>query len=926
MKKLLSIVIIALAFLPLISHAQDIILIGTTINLTVVNQTDGGDGIFHYDVNDDFNGQKYDSFDITTAGQNGSHTGSIFSFFPGNIVFNILETAPVDWHVKDVTCSGDGLITTGSSSSHENVFVTASPFANIICVFNNENAVSKIPVLIVPGILGTEIKRGNQKLWADLDSMIYGGNGDSFMDPLAFFSNLQPVDSGVSIDKVIQVATGTPETFLNFDYTKNLTNLLTSPEVGYVENQNLFTFPYDWRYGVMGGDEINVKALKQKIADIMSQTRSDKVDVIAHSTGGLLLKKYVMENPSDHHIGKAIMVGVPNLGTPKAVKVLTQGDSFGVLGLNDEEIKKIIRNMPVAYELLPDQTYVDRFGNFIRTIEGTAQISKDLTFQESKDFLINDHGFNAMALASATTLHSLEFDNFDLRINGVDTYNIVGCKSGTFGTLVEGRLTTDGVTTRTNFIPKLRTGDSTVPKDSADTLPVDNDKKFYAIKAVHGKMLSANGIRQEIVNLLTGSSLPTGSNVISSAALAQNSASCALKGKKVSIFSPVDVSVSDADGSRLGVAPDGSLQNDVPGADFEIFGDHKFLFLPDDDGQSYSINLYGSGTGTFTLTSSEVVDGVATQTDVFSNLPVTPALSGTVNISSTDQTTLVIDNGSGVQTVAPSAIINGEQANDVVSPVTVAMIIGSQGKPGFYRSDVNISLSVIDPIIARHENETSGILKTVYHLDGGSPQDYSSATPIHVAKEGAHTLVFFSTDKAGNNETEQTLNFTIDKTAPDVTIQFDPARKDLKFSGTDNISTVSSISVTDNDDLITLTDEAGNTTELILKEKSRKKKLQADIRALHYNGVAADLSRNEMSFGWQFDKQGNLNELHQKVKSRKDFVIKAEYENGLPVHSGWQAGRTKLEGRDKGGKISKTLPGLVLLAVKTSNGDLMWGY
>jgi triacylglycerol esterase/lipase EstA (alpha/beta hydrolase family) len=54
----------------------------------------------------------------------------------------------------------------------------------------------------------------------------------------------------------------------------------------------------------MGGDEINVKALKGQIDYILNQTdagkAAGKVDVIVHSTGGLVLKKYVQEHPTDH--------------------------------------------------------------------------------------------------------------------------------------------------------------------------------------------------------------------------------------------------------------------------------------------------------------------------------------------------------------------------------------------------------------------------------------------------------------------------------------------------------------------------------------------------------------------------------------------------------------------------------------------------
>ena len=75
------------------------------------------------------------------------------------------------------------------------------------------------------------------------------------------------------------------------DYSDHLVKEFVAQ--GYVKDTDLFTFPYDWRYGV---DEDTVAKLKQKIADVLKTSEADKVDIVAHSTGGLIVKKYVMES------------------------------------------------------------------------------------------------------------------------------------------------------------------------------------------------------------------------------------------------------------------------------------------------------------------------------------------------------------------------------------------------------------------------------------------------------------------------------------------------------------------------------------------------------------------------------------------------------------------------------------------------------
>jgi len=62
---------------------------------------------------------------------------------------------------------------------------------------------SKTPVLIVPGVLGTDIKKGDEKLWANVLRMA-GDPGDQFMDPLQFQPDLIPLDNSLSLGDVVK--------------------------------------------------------------------------------------------------------------------------------------------------------------------------------------------------------------------------------------------------------------------------------------------------------------------------------------------------------------------------------------------------------------------------------------------------------------------------------------------------------------------------------------------------------------------------------------------------------------------------------------------------------------------------------------------------------------------------------------------------
>jgi photosystem II stability/assembly factor-like uncharacterized protein len=61
----------------------------------------------------------------------------------------------------------------------------------------------------------------------------------------------------------------------------------------------------------------------------------------------------------------------------------------------------------------------------------------------------------------------------------------------------------------------------------------------------------------------------------------------------------------------------------------------------------------------------------------------------------------------------------------------------------------------------------SGVANTSYRLDGGQLTSY--AAPIQVSANGAHSLVYSSTDQAGNQQAEVTRSFTLDLANNDVT-------------------------------------------------------------------------------------------------------------------------------------------------------------
>lgn len=712
---------------------------------------------------------------------------------------------------------------------------------------------TKTPVLIVPGTLATDIYKGNDLLWLNIIKMVET-NDDRFMDPLGFNQDGTPIDSSLTLGQVLDK----PDT--SFDYSQALVNDFS--EQGYFRNQQLFLFSYDWRNYI---EENANGPLRQKIDELASSSPIGKIDIIAHSQGGLLIKRLLFDHPEyKDKIQKLIFVGTPNLGAPLSFKVLREGDQLGikylkVLGLDPEEIKRISQNMPSIYEMLPSVQYFNHYPGY------WGELERHL-FSSNREILYNysdtkqrlkDEGFNSMLLDKNDTFHAFNYDQFDFTNMGIDVYNIAGCQSPTYGGVINKSLGRDKII----WVP----GDQTVPLKSASN--IINTQLIYSLDANHSTMLTDEGIRHKIINLITGSNLSTPN-------LTDNITDCHFDGTIVESHSPVNLHIYDSQGRHVGPRADGGFDSEISNVGYDTLGHENFAFLPK-DGQ-YSVKLVATSAGSFSFNSTIIRDGQALSMAYYDQVSISSSSVAQIGLDLNNNQPIQLDtNGDGTidQTVQPSAILDASQSQDLIPPVSTSTITGIIGQPGFYRSDVSISLSAQDPVIPGHESETSGVLKTQYNLDNAGWIDYASTTPIAVSTEGSHTLVFFSTDRAGNNESEQSISFTIDKTPPEFAVQYDLTAKDFKYSAQDNLDSNPTIACTSSNCI--LTDQAGNQTVAKFVKTSLLFSQNLTIKSLSYNGVNASLPINGVlvSVVSQNNRLKSFNQMFYLAKNSQIFSI-----------------------------------------------------
>ncbi len=728
---------------------------------------------------------------------------------------------------------------------------------------------AKNPVLIIPGIAGTELYNGTDLIWADLNEMKFNFNNDQFItDNLDLDSNGQPIVSLV-VGNVIKEAT---------DLLVFKINIFNDLETVLVNNNykiahDLFYFPYDWRLNLDNSKDL----LRAKIEDIKSQTGAQKVDIIAHSMGGLLVDDYI-NSYGKSSIDKLIFVGTPHLGAPKSARVLLEGDNVGIPWLNQDRIKEVVSNSSAAYELLPGSSYFSNSQGYIKK-SGTVGF---LSYQDSNLFLLsNNLSSKSMAMANVFWAKNLENTDF----SGIDVYNIAGCSTATeAGYLFKSDNSSIDKIGRTS-------GDGTVPLGSSDYINIPPNHKFYLKNAAHSQMPSQADVRSAIASILASQPfIPTGN-------LKNDSSQCNFKGKQLVWKSPVDVHVYDQNNNHSGPIQYG-LENSIPGADYQIIDGHKFIFLPTDQGQQYRIEGTGTASGSFDLTITDNNNGQESQSTVFNDVTIVPGSQVRFNISDTsadNQINFDYSNSGQFSTVNASSVLSPSQLDDTNPPVTTTSISGTQGLNGWYKSTVMVNLNASD--------DNSGVLETRYSVNGGSFISYTSSIPV--TSEGTSTIRYYSVDNAGNDEDIKTLTVKIDTIFPEFNLKFDTNQKSFIITSLDSISCTS----TD----CTSNDQAGNNSVLKFGKVMLGPVYTLSLKSVTYNNQVKDLSSNVFAVNFS-TKNGQI--------STFDQVLLVKNQEIAGIHFDPKTGKSTIITYKNGVLNKEVVVGIRFLQIITNKGKI----
>ncbi len=222
------------------------------------------------------------------------------------------------------------------------------------------------PVIFIHGVLGSKLKDAytNEDLWPGAVSRLLLHN----YSDIAYEVNpetLTPLPSKAVAYEISDGAAGK-------DFYGKIVRTLS--EIGGYKlsqvgdkidphHKNYYIFHYDWR-------QDNVESASQ-LANFIEQIRVDygdpklKVDIVAHSMGGLITRYYMRYGKRDvigdndfdqklsmfgaERVRRVILLGTPNLGSVKTLNLFIQGVDIGINQIGTETLA----SMPSLYQLFP---------------------------------------------------------------------------------------------------------------------------------------------------------------------------------------------------------------------------------------------------------------------------------------------------------------------------------------------------------------------------------------------------------------------------------------------------------------------------------------------------------------------------------------------------------------------------------------------
>lgn len=735
-------------------------------------------------------------------------------------------------------------------------------------------------VLFLPGLEASRLYRPDYN--GDTDQL-WEPNTNSDANDLLLTADGKSVRSDVYTKDVIDEAYGTLNIYKSF--IDQMNELKTAGTIA-----DWKAAPYDWRLSLddilnngnelSGGRVYYAGALAatsspyilQELRRLAKSSKTGKVTIVAHSNGGLVVKALTnkLGSEASNLIDKIIFVAVPQAGTPQAIGAILHGYEQGLpkdwfsTFLSPETARTIAENMPSAYNLLPSASYF-------------TSISSPVATFEDKPILAEFRARYGDAIRNSVQLKNFITDTRRFASSTPSDLKYPSVGNATLLSRAETLHTTLDVWTPPQGVSLYE-----VAGWGEDTLAT--------IEYKEGKKASCS----DLSNVRTC--------IVSPAVM----------------YKPKEV--IDGDGTVVTPSALWTATATTTGKWWiNLFKYNKPFFGVDRDHANIlevpELRMFIKNVLTNTIlppfTFISTTEPIADHADARLSF----ILHSPLNLSATDNLGNVIS--SATSTIPGSRFTRYGEVQVLKvpkgTPITMSLT-------GYATGSFTLDMEELDGL----NNVTASTIFSAI------PSATSTTATISFPNGTLETATSLLVDYDGNGTTDFSLKSKIgeeivfDITPPEATLTFDPLLQQFKIIGTDNLS---STTVSTTATSTTITDEAGNTLQIVFKKlKQEKKELKVEIQELRYNGVSTNATpKTTLHYEWSTDKTGKLKELQEKATVGM-LKIEAHYDAKKNVTKIKKKLKEKDEDDNDDKETKETFAGLKLLKLVTDKGVVSVDY
>ncbi len=211
-------------------------------------------------------------------------------------------------------------------------------------------------VIFVPGMMGSELWRGNERIFPHIKTLFT--NPETLKYPT-------PAEPRKIVDEVVIVPN-----LVKLDQYNRLGDYLVE-ELGYQRGVDFFEFAYDWRQDVRA-------SARQLGALVESLPTAQPLVIIGHSLGTMVSRYYIEHLGGKGRVERVILMGGPHRGVVKALTSLLSAPELLPFGIMGERLRQVSMSFPASYQILPAYPLpVDASGTKVNFLEDESWLPEE---------------------------------------------------------------------------------------------------------------------------------------------------------------------------------------------------------------------------------------------------------------------------------------------------------------------------------------------------------------------------------------------------------------------------------------------------------------------------------------------------------------------------------------------------------------------